>query len=290
MRPEWSGASVVTVNGAPVLRAYGLTQHPNLLGGFLMVATLAALGLAASRRGASSAAAGVMAAVSFTGLLLTFSRAAWLGFALGGVVGAVALLVLTRGERANRRALSAVAVAFALIGILFALTQWPLLRPRLGLSVEGVEIRSADERSGLHASAMVLISEHALSGVGYGGFSWALWQRQPEAIRAYPIYQPVHRVPLLAAAELGAPGALIWFVLAAGPWLVTWRRRTRWPGGGVPPGEASAILAILAALTVVSWFDFYPWFSQQGRLLAWMSWGLWAQTAPPSALRGRTPR
>ena len=28
MRPGWSGASVITVGGAPVIRAYGLTQHP----------------------------------------------------------------------------------------------------------------------------------------------------------------------------------------------------------------------------------------------------------------------
>ena len=50
LRPEWSGASVITVNGAPTLRAYGLTQHPNLLGGYLMVAVLIGVGLAISQR------------------------------------------------------------------------------------------------------------------------------------------------------------------------------------------------------------------------------------------------
>ena len=46
MQPDWSGASVITVNGVPTLRAYGLTQHPNLLGGILMVAVLIGIGLA----------------------------------------------------------------------------------------------------------------------------------------------------------------------------------------------------------------------------------------------------
>jgi hypothetical protein len=41
---------------------------------------------------------------------------------------------------------------------------------------------------------------------------------------------------------------------------------------------AAASAAILVSLTVISWFDFYPWFSQQGRLLSWISWGVWAQT------------
>ena len=104
-------------------------------------------------------------------------------------------------------------------------TQWPLLRPRLGLSVEGVEIRSVDERSGLEASARTLIGEHPWLGVGYGNFTIALWQRKPPALEAYPIYQPVHRVPLLVLAELGLPGAALWLILAVGPWVTIWRRR-----------------------------------------------------------------
>jgi O-antigen ligase len=285
MRPEWSGASVITVNGDPVLRAYGLTQHPNLLGGFLTVATLIAIGLAAGRKGWPSLIAGALAAVSFAGLLLTFSRAAWLGFAVGAAAGA--WLLFTRRREVNRRAIAFLALGLLLIGAVFAATQWPLLMPRLGLTVEGVEIRSADERSGLEASAWVLIREHPWVGVGYGNFAWALWLRQPEAIRAYPIYQPVHRVPLLAAAELGLPGALLWLTLAAGPWLAMWRRRATWPGGGVPAGTAAGIAATVAALTVVGWFDFYPWFSPQGRMLAWICWALWAQTAPRRVLPGR---
>ena len=50
MRPGWSGASVITVSGVPTLRAYGLTQHPNLLGGYLMVAVSIGAGLALSPR------------------------------------------------------------------------------------------------------------------------------------------------------------------------------------------------------------------------------------------------
>jgi len=166
----------------------------------------------------------------------------------------------------------------AAIGLLFVVTQWPLLRPRLGLAVEGVEIRSVDERAVLEAAAWTLIREHPWLGVGYANFAVALLARQPEALAAYPIYQPVHRVPLLAAAELGVPGLALWLAMAAGPWTAIWFRRRAWP-----PATASGVLAVsaaagLAALTVISWFDFYPWYGQPGRLLTWTMLALWAQS------------
>jgi O-antigen ligase len=112
--------------------------------------------------------------------------------------------------------------------------------------------------------------------VGYGNFAAALWLRQPPEMAAYPIYQPVHSAPLLAAAELGLPGALLWLALAAGPWLMLWARRR---GGAARPLAPLTIAAAgaVAALTAISLFDFYPWFSQQGRTLLWILWGLFAQ-------------
>jgi O-antigen ligase len=281
MRPEWSGASVITVNGVPTLRAYGLTQHPNLLGGCLLAAVLIGAGLALSKGAPrwQSATAITLTGVSFSGLLVTFSRAAWLGLAIGGLVALALLVRPVVRDRVGWRAARAMMVVLAALGLAFLATQWPLLRPRLGLSVEGVEIRSVDERNGLEASAWTLIGEHPWLGVGYGNFSIALWQRKPPALEDYPIYQPVHRVPFLVLAEQGLPGAALWLILALGPWVTIWRRHKTWPGPDVPAALAAATSGAIAALTVVSWFDFYPWFSQQGRLLMWILWGLWAGSA-----------
>jgi O-antigen ligase len=284
VRPGVSGTSIITVDGAPILRAYGLTQHPNLLGGILAVFVLVGVGLALSRQGegrgrASQILAITLTAVCFGGMLLTFSRSAWLGVAAGGAV--VTVLALRRGFRGqiSWRAAGALLAVVVIPSALFAATQWRLLRPRLGLSVEGVEIRSADERTGLEGGAWMLIREHPWLGVGYGNFSIALWERRPAALEAYPIYQPVHRVPLLATAELGLPGGLIWLVLALGPWVTLGLQGMRWPSSHFPPGLAIGIMGAIASLTVISWFDFYPWFSQQGRLLAWLCWGMFAASA-----------
>ena len=164
MRPEWPGASVITVGGEPILRAYGLTQHPNLLGGFLMVTTLLGLGLAVSTPGRRGWLATGFAAASFTGLLLTFSRAAWLGWVVGLAVGFILLIAGQHRSAVNWRRVGLLVAMLGVIGLIFVATQWPLLRPRLGLSVEGVEIRSADERSGLEGSAWTLIRENPWVG------------------------------------------------------------------------------------------------------------------------------
>lgn len=298
-RPDWPGASVITVDGVPTLRAYGLTQHPNLLGGILMAGTLLGIGLALSNCGRRAWIAIVLTAVSFGGLLITFSRAAWLGLA-GGATAALFLLWIRRRrpdlaaagwfrsgrgdfeapESKGAMALSpavGLLIALAAVAAVFVTTQWPLLRPRLGLSVEGVEIRSFGERAVLEAATWVLIREHPWTGVGYGNFSVALWERRPEELAAYPIYQPVHRALLLAQAELGVPGSLLWLALNLGPWLALWHHRRCWPGKA-PPALSATIASALLALSVVSWFDFYPWFSQQGRLLVWVLLGLWAGT------------
>jgi O-antigen ligase len=287
MPPAWSGASVITVAGERFLRPYGLTQHPNLLGGFLMVGCLIGAGLVLAPRRARwpAAAAITLTAVSFAGLLLSFSRSAWAAAAVGGA--AMLLLLLPRAGRASvsPASFAGLFAALSMVAILFVATQWPLLRPRLGLATEGVEIRSVDERAGLEGGARALIAAQPWLGVGYANFSVALWEARPPALEAYPTFQPVHNVPLLARAELGPVGAALWCALAVGPWAAVIVARRRWPSGVCPRPVAAAALGGVTGLVVVGCFDFYPWFSQQGRMMMWVLWALLAQ----SLAHGRSP-
>jgi O-antigen ligase len=221
--------------------------------------------------------------LALTTLLLTFSRAAWLGTLFGGLILASLLwLAHRRGtwslSRSSVALLGAVSLGVALI---FVLLHWPLLQPRLGLTSQGVEIRSVDDRQMQVGSALTLIQMRPALGVGLGNYPVALYRLAPETVSEYPVYQPVYNVLLLSAAELGLGGGILWVTLVLAPWLALWARRRTLRISSWWAGLSGA----LAGLTLVSVLDFYPWSSHQGTLLLWIIWGLWAREWTHGALR-----
>jgi len=272
------GASVVMVGEGRWLRAYGLTQHPNVLGGLLMASFWVVIGHLLTQRGWRRIALLSLVAVGWGTLLVTFSRAVWLGTAVGGVVLAGLLLfwpgAAGRPERpVSRSAVTLLAGVLVAVLLVFVLANRQLLRPRLGLVSQGVEIRSLDERVELNKAALTLIGLRPWLGVGVSNFSEALLRLTPVSVSRYRDYSPVHNVLLLTTAELGLLGGLMWLVLLISPWLALWLRRrhlqmTPWWAG---------LNAALAALMVVSFLDHYLWSFQQGRLIFWLVYGLWAR-------------
>jgi hypothetical protein len=278
--PTWSGISVVITDTGRHLRAYGLTQHPNLLGGLIGAFLLLLVGLGLGlRRGTGvsrppSAILHLAFAAGALVLLLTFSRGAWLAAGVGGVV---LLILLPRTSALTREEWSARLLPFVAIGGIvtatFLVTQWELLRPRLGLSYAGAEVRSVDERATLIAGARALRQLRPWTGVGAGGFSTALYELAPDAIAAYPIFQPVHRVPLLLATELGPLGGSLWTFLMVAP-LAALLSSAR---GRSADGWLAALTAIPISFFTVGWFEAYPWSSHQGALTTFMILGFWVQ-------------
>ncbi len=283
------GAAVVILNGERWARAYGWTQHPNLLGGCLMVFLLVLIsyylqrtqqeGEARGRPGRRSRIAGsdiaLLSAIALglTTLLLTFSRSAWLG-ALLGLLAAMGLILLAGQGRAlwTRRAIPLIVLALVITSAFVELA-WSGLEARLGMRAEGTEIRSVEERQTLAQGAYALIRQRPRLGVGLGNFAVALYTLARERVADYPIYQPVHAVFLLATAELGPLGGGLWLWLLVVPWWILRRERRR---VRMTPWLAAWSGALLA-LAAVSWFDSYMWASHQGRLLQWLAWGFWAR-------------
>jgi O-antigen ligase len=257
------------------LRAYGFTQHPNLLGGLLMASLLAIGGYYLGRSGGRRALLLVALGLGMATLLLTFSRAAWLGAVAGGLtlVGVI-VWARWRGQRlAVRSSVVSLTIVVIVVLLTFVAIYWPLLQPRLGLVSQGVEIRSVDARVMQIKASWTLIRMRPLLGVGLGNFPTALYRLAPETMAAYPVFEPVHNVALLSTAELGVLGGALWLCLLFSPWHALWLRRREmrlnpwWAG----------LSAALAGLTVVSFLDAYVWSSHQGRLMLWLVWGLWAR-------------
>ena len=253
----YPGVSVISAGGPPLIRLYGLSGHPNVIGGYAAVALLLGVGVLRERRLLGWA----LWSIGLIGLLLTFSRSA----ALGLLSGAITIALLRRPDR--RRARLLLATAGGVIG-LFALLFAPLIVARL--SGQGAtEQVSIGERVEQTTLALELFGAQPLTGVGAGNFTL---YNPPDTPLVPP--QRAHNVPLLIASELGLPGVLLWLagvasVMAAG--VRSGRATTAmWP---------ALLTSALIAMLVISLFDYYWWTSSQG-VYVWATIGgaLLAQT------------
>jgi len=236
--PTVEGIAVLRARGHPWLRAYGLTTHPNMLGAMLVALWFLLLPAYARAQGWRRWALVVVLTVGFAGLLVSFSRAAWLAFAaavvlwlalerpkgLGGPPGSV------RWQRL---------ISLAVPGLLFLFFYRDLVLSRFLRLDTAIEAESITDRLRDARLALQLIADHPWRGVGLGAY-------HPAALGLNETASVVHNVPLLVAAELGLPALLLWGCLALAPFLR-------------PAGAAAARLSPWLVMIAVSLFDVTLW-------------------------------
>lgn len=268
--PAWNGVSIVWADGFRSLRAYGLSDHPNVLGGCLAFALILIAVWFVNADARWRAPAGALFAFGALGLFLTFSRAAWLALG-GGMLAALVLFWRTGQRRALGDGLGLLGAA-AIVAAPFVWQNAGYLGVRLNTGDSSaqpyIEKRSLDERAALAEAANKLFADHALTGVGLGALPLALYRADPE----FPFdFQPAHNALLDAAAETGVFGALFYFGALTGPWIALWLNRRRLAHVPVLLGLSGLLLAV----TLVGLFDYYSWLLAPGRLWQWFAWGLW---------------
>jgi O-antigen ligase len=263
--PQNSGISVVFNGAEHWQRVYGLSPHPNLLGGHLAVGVILTFGLMMIYRGRRRF--WLIAAWLFCWiiLLLTFSRSAWLAVIAGGLT---ALILLQRGRQLNQtvRNLLLVLVGVGLfVVVAFALWFQPFLANRFNFTASVYETQAIAERVSAARLALQIFVAHPLIGVGIS---------QSVVVTRDLVGTPIdwiHNVPLLAASELGMVGiTLVAFLMIALVAVGVQRWRTR----SISMWQA-LVGSGLIALIVVMQFDHYVWTMPQGGLLwAWLA-GWW---------------
>jgi len=273
--PSWAGVSIVSNGADRFLRAYGLADHPNILGGCLAFGMVVLLGVILHGDKKYSVPGAAVFVLMSAALLLTFSRAAWLAFLAGSglMVGLEAWMRRRQAVRSVMRLGGAVFVI--LLPFLVAHRSYFGARLNLGNSFEEVpaETQSIDERAFLFESANRIFVKHPLTGVGLGASPAAMKNEYPE----FPThYQPPHFTLLAAALETGIFGAAFYFLLMVLPWMVFLRRKGLWSNP-----KAVGAAGLLLAVTIVGFFDYYTWFSTAGRLWQWLAWGLFAVAISP---------
>lgn len=244
-------------------RGYGLTPHPNILAGYLIVALFAAVTLLYQYRlfSAQWIAVMVVFCVIVGGLLSTLSRTGL----LAALVAGMATLVLKQNDLKRiplqhiLLLLGGILAGLILIAFLFGDT---LIERNWGLQdTKGV----ANRLTLGYDDTFKVIKKEPILGVGEGNLMVHVGRNNP--FPKVSVLLPAHNTFLVVWAELGILG-LILFILACGTVLAHLFVQSE--------GTATSIwsLAFLAWAVIMA-FDYYPWLDYRTRLLTFWIIGMW---------------
>lgn len=269
IRPQRKGLSIVVSGDEELMRPYGLTAHPNMIGGYFAAALLCLTGWLASgdhlSRWRKAVRYGVIA-LGLWALCVTFSRSAWGGLAIG--LALILFLWWRRGilRTAWRRWVLAGAVALIVFGLFWA-SYHKFILARADTSGGGTETISIASRRLFIGYALQIAYEHPLNGVGIGTFAYsALEILNNSPYRGWLLAENVHNLPLLVLSELGLVGFTFWMAALIGMAYVVWR--------GVRDPFAIGLAAAAVAILAIGMLDHYPWSIFHFALLLWASMGV----------------
>ncbi len=194
--PQTLGASVVMFHGERFLRAYGMLSHPNIFGAYAVVGVLGAIMLV--KDSVRKYFWFVAALICSTGVMLSFSRSAWISLAI--------LLGVLCFKHRDTKVVRQGSVAMVILAGIFVAVFYATITARLVVSGP-LEARSISERTVNAHEAWQLFKRHPLLGVGGGNYTHAV-HGELDSKRESWGYQPVHNILLLMLVELGIVGVV----------------------------------------------------------------------------------
>lgn len=274
---EWTldssvrGVSVIWTATSRSLRAYGLSDHPNILGGCLLFAILILFVWLSYRKNREQFFQIFIFSLAVAALFVTYSRSAWLAGAIAFAF--ISFLIYREKQRDVLIRGTLLLAGAAIVLVPFVVANGEFLGVRLGAdhAFERVqtELASINERVVLNRATNEVFVEHSLAGVGIATLPEAFQMKYPNWT---VFYQPGHVVLLDVAAETGLFGALFYLILLIAPWVAMLIKR---PNKLTP--DLIGASGLLLAISVIGLFDYYTWFSTPGRLWQWLAWGLWGK-------------
>lgn len=240
-------------------RAFSTLGNPDFLGTYLVLVLPAAIGLALTAKTWRVRSAWLaLGAIVAAGLILTFTRGAWVGAAVSLVV---LIWWLKRDAWSARRSLGGLATAVLLLTLAAQLHWFAVLRPpgstvqtastqaptvlEVGASAFDVNRGSAGNRLQIWRGTIDLVGSYPIFGVGLNALMGPLSQFVPreyaagEGLRNFP--DKAHNEILHLAATTGLAGLLTYVILLVAIVLLVRR------GLSSLAGEKRSILAILSA-------------------------------------------
>jgi polysaccharide biosynthesis protein PslJ len=214
------------------LRAIGTSVDPNVFGGTLMLAlAIIVVQWAAPRPILPRLILVLLAIPTSAGVLLSLSRASWLGLAVG--------LLLVGFARYRRIVVLAVLIGLALLAT-------PVGQDVVERFISGFSTadRATAFRFGEYANAAVLIQRYPLLGIGFG--------QSPDI----DVTAGVSSVYLLVAEQAGLLGLTVYLVALGSVWLAGWRALSR-TRDARRLGLVAALFAAVTSALVAGLLDHY---------------------------------
>lgn len=181
------GSSFVELSGQVFLRAYGTFPHPNILGGFLLLAIFFGIYLYKRKKIKGI----LLITLSSFFMVFTFSRITLL-------LAIVVIFAFLSKEFLFRRGKSFLSLSFS-----------PLLFLERFQNLFNSGDSSWSERLDLVKASFKVIKENWLLGVGGGNFVEGMEGFVPRTSRGILLAQPVHNIFLLYMSEFGILGFII---------------------------------------------------------------------------------
>lgn len=262
------GSAKIIVDGAPILRAYGTFPHPNVLSAFLVLGLLSLFyfwfKFLGKRDFLRLNALAVAIFIVLLGILLTFSRAAWL------ITILISLLVIGYSLLVKNYRVQVVRLLVLLLAVSYVLSA--VLSP----FVFSRTIISSDEpafsyRLSYNKIGWNIIKENPL-GVGLG--NQVVYAVKNDVYKMAGLtrvweWQPVHNLYLLLGAEIGVLGLaafiiFIAFIIFNFKFLIF----NQFSNNNYIPK------AMLLSLLAFGMFDHFLWTLEPGRLMFWLVIGM----------------
>jgi O-antigen ligase len=243
------GVANASINGALILRPYGTFSHPNVLGGFLVIATIWFLSCKSLLN--KYFVISVFAIATF-GILLSFSRTAlltWLMLSL--LFFGAALVEKYQKVKINSKVLNYknifITITILIFFVIFLNSIFGQRLTKFSLTEE-----SLYQREKLIKESVRLISQNPVFGVGVNNFINNL----NPSFNSPLLLQPVHNIFLLTFAQTGIIGIFILIFLMARGALIS-----------LMPKINIYKMATLLAVLFIGMLDHYFLTLQQGQIL-----------------------
>lgn len=251
------GTSVIETANGRWLRAYGSFPHPNILGAWLVLGIVVLIEKYKIQSTKYKELLYIPFAIILIGLLVTFSRSAWLATISYLVIQTSYLFLI--GQKKLFLKLFVVGILFATTFI--ALYPDPFIE-RLR-SNSRLEVMSNTERVAGFSQSWEIIKKYPMLGVGIGSYGLAVHQDLDNSQPSY-FYQPVHNVGLLIFSELGVVGVLLIALFIC----LSLRLPAEVEGGSVFTTVAIPSITVLVPIIVLVIFDHYFWSLYSGMMIS----------------------